>query len=66
MDNKHDYQAKLNAQLDEWKAEIAKLQAKAEAAGEEAKEDYREAVDGLQKRRETLKVQLREMAKAAG
>ncbi|MCL3882944.1 hypothetical protein [Marivita sp. GX14005] len=64
MDRQQDYQAKLDAQLAEWKADIAKLQAKAEAAGAEAREDVREAVEGLQKRRETLKVQLKEMRKA--
>ena len=54
MDEKEAYQQKLNAKLDEWKAEIEKMQAKAKTAEADAQLQYQDYIEDLKKRRANL------------
>jgi len=42
------YKAKLNAQLDEWKADLDKLNAKADGKSADAKKELNESIDALE------------------
>ena len=64
MEEKQAYQQKLNAKLDEWKAEINKLQAKAQTAEADAKLQYEEYIEDLKKRRSALEDELKKMQDA--
>ncbi|HKL54932.1 MAG: sll1863 family stress response protein [Roseovarius sp.] len=61
MDEKEAYQQKLNARLDEWKAEIEKMQAKAKSAEADAQLQYQEYIEDLKKRRANLEKELEEL-----
>lgn len=65
MSTKEAYEKKLQAQLDEWSAEIDKLKAKANAAEADAQLEYQRKVDELRSMQETASTQLAEL-KAAG
>jgi multidrug resistance efflux pump len=47
MSIKHEYQKKLQAQLNEWSAEIDKLRAKADKAEADVKLDYQKQIANL-------------------
>ncbi len=66
MDRKDAYQDKLQAQLDEWKAQIAKLRAKAEQAQADARLKYMEEVDELRAHQKKAEVRLDELQRAQG
>ena len=66
MDRKDVYQAKLQAQLDEWKADIAKLRAKAEKAQAEARLKYMEEVDDLRAQQKKAEARLEALQNAHG
>ncbi|MCK8465533.1 coiled coil domain-containing protein [Aliiroseovarius sp. S1339] len=66
MDKKEDYQDKLQAQLDEWNAEIAKLRAKAEEAQAAARVKYLEEVEELRGHQKKAEERLKELAHAQG
>ena len=53
-DNRDVYVEKMKAKLDEWNAEIDKLEAKARQAKADARVGYREQVDALKKKKATL------------
>lgn len=65
MGSKEAYQKKLQAQLDEWDAEIAKLKAKADKAEAEARIEYYRKVEELRAMQKTASSKLAEL-KAAG
>jgi len=65
MDKKQAYEEKLKSQLDEWDAKIEVLKAKAEKKGAEAKVDYQQTIEDLQKKRTKAKDRLQEL-RAAG
>lgn len=65
MGSKEAYEKKLQAQLDEWNAEIAKLKAKADKAEAEARIEYYNKVEELRAMQETARSKLAEI-KAAG
>ena len=47
MSMKQAYQDKLQAQLDQWRAEIGKLQAKAQGSSAQAQLDYYKQIENL-------------------
>jgi len=65
MNKKQAYEEKLKAQLDEWNAKIDVLKAKAEKAGAEAKVDYHETIEKLQKKRIAARDKLQELREAS-
>ncbi|MDK2849329.1 MAG: hypothetical protein PWP34_2682 [Desulfuromonadales bacterium] len=65
MESKEAYEKKLQAQLDEWNAEIAKLKAKADKAEAEARIEYHQRIEELRAMQETARSKLDKL-KAAG
>ncbi len=59
------FEEKLDAQMQEWNAQIAMLKAKAEKAKAQTKIEYYTIIEGLQHKRDTAKAKLQEL-KAAG
>ena len=64
-DKRKAYQEKLDAQLKEWNAEIALLNAKADKAKAEAKIEYYKTIETLQGKQDAAKMKLQEL-RAAG
>ncbi len=64
-DKRKAYEEKLDAQLKEWSAPIALLKAKADKAKADAKIDYYETIDTLQRKQDEARTKLQEL-KAAG
>ena len=64
-DKRKAYEEKLDAQLEEWNAQIALLKAKAAKARVEAKIDYNKTIDALQRRQDEARAKLHEL-KASG
>jgi uncharacterized protein YhaN len=65
MSMKESYQQKLQAQLDEWGAEIDKLKAKADKAEADAKLEYYEQIEDMRVKQETAKDKLAELTAAS-
>jgi multidrug resistance efflux pump len=64
-DKRKAYEEKLDAQLDEWSAQINLLKAKADKAKAEAKIEYYKTIETLQHKQNDAKAKLREL-KTAG
>ncbi len=64
-DKRKAYEEKFDAQLEEGKAQIALLKARANKATAETKIEYFKTIEALQHGQETAKVKLREL-KSAG
>ena len=64
-DKRKAYEEKIDAQLEEWNAQIALLKARADKAKAEAKIEYNETIETLQRRRDEAKAKLHEL-KTAG
>ncbi len=64
-DTRQAYEEKLDAQLEEWSAQIALLKAKAEKARAEEKIEYDKSIEALQKRQDVARAKLHEL-KTAG
>jgi DNA repair exonuclease SbcCD ATPase subunit len=64
MDDKTAYRQKLEARLDQWRAEIDKLQAKAEEAGADARIEYEKQVKDLRRKQEEAREMLGELDEA--
>ena len=66
MKNKRKaYEEKLEAQLEEWNAQIALLKARAEKGRTEAKIEYYKTIEALQHRQDEARAKLEEL-KTAG
>ena len=65
MSDRDAYIKKMKAKLDEWNADIAKLEAKADGAVADMKIDYNEKIDALKEQREEAKVKLGELQNAS-
>jgi DNA-binding transcriptional regulator GbsR (MarR family) len=65
MSEKDLYQQKMKAQLDEWKADVDKLRAKASGASADAKLKLDQQVKDLEARIEEGKAKLAELADAS-
>jgi hypothetical protein len=63
-DKRKAYEAKLDAQLDEWKAQIALLKARADKGKAEAKIEYYKAIEALQYKQNEAGRKLRELRTA--
>lgn len=61
MDKRNAYQEKLAAQLEEWSAQVALLKAKADKAGCEAKIEYNQITETLQRKHEEARTKLQEL-----
>ena len=66
MSEKSAYRQKLEARLDQWQAEIDKLQAKAVEAGADARVEYEDQVDSLRKQQDAAREKLKEFDEASG
>ena len=64
-DKRKAYEEKLDAQLEEWSAQIALLKAKASKARAEAKIEYNKTIEALQRRQDEARAKLHEL-KASG
>ena len=64
MNNKEAYIKKFEAQLDEWKADITKLRAKADKADAEMQIKYNEQIDQIHEKEKQAQAQLASMKKA--
>lgn len=64
METKDAYKARIDAQLKEWGAKIAELQAKAEAAEASARIEYLKQVEALRMKKEKTQLKLEELKKA--
>jgi multidrug resistance efflux pump len=66
MDEKKLYQQKYQAQLDEWKADVAKLKAKASAADANAKLAMNKHIETLERKLEEAQEKLAELGETSG
>ena len=64
-DKRKAYEEKLDAQMEEWNAQIALLKAKADKAKAEAKIEYYKTIEDLQHRQDEARAKLHEL-KTAG
>ena len=64
MNDKELYQQKKQAQLDEWKAEVAKLKAKASGASADAQLEMNKQIEALESHIEKNKAKLSEFSMA--
>lgn len=65
MSMKKEYEKKLQAQLDEWSAQIDKLKAKAEGAQADKKIEYYEEIDKLKSMKENTNKKFIEIKNAS-
>lgn len=65
MGIKEAYEQKLQAQLDEWKADIDKLKAKANEADADAQIEYYNQIDELRAMQETARNKLTELKESS-
>jgi len=66
MDDKSAYRQKLEARLDQWRADIDKLQAKAVEASADARMEYEEQIEKLRGQQEEALQKLKELDDASG
>ena len=64
-DKRKAYEEKLDAQLEEWNAQIALLRARADKARAETKIEYRKTIEALQHKKDEAGTKLHEL-KTAG
>jgi len=64
-DSRKAYEERIDAQLEEWNAQIALLKARADKAKAEAKIEYYKTIEALQHRQDEAKAKLHEL-KTAG
>lgn len=66
MKTKNEYVAKLQSKLEQWSAEIDKLEAKADAAKASSKVEYNKQVAALKEKRAKAKDKLTELKRSSG
>ncbi len=64
MGMKDAYQQKIEAQLDEWKADINKMKAKADKANADVQLKYYKQIEDLQSKHESAQEKLKELKKS--
>ncbi|MCB2216545.1 MAG: coiled coil domain-containing protein [Desulfobulbaceae bacterium] len=64
MSMKDAYQQKIEAQLDEWKAEIEKMKARAKDADADGQLEYYKQIDELRMKQEAAREKLSELKRA--
>jgi chromosome segregation ATPase len=65
MDDKSAYRQKLEARLDQWRADIDKLEAKAAELGADARIEYQNQVEELRQKQDQTREKLEELDKAS-
>ena len=65
MSDKTAYTRKLEAEIEEWNAEIDLLRAKAKSASADAQLDYEQQIDDLKSKRDEMEVKLQELNDAS-
>ena len=65
MDKRKRYEEKLDAQLEEWSAQMALLKAKADSAMAEVKIQYYKTIEDLQYEQDTARMKLGELKGAS-
>lgn len=65
MSEKDQYVEKAKAKLDQWNAEIDKLQAKADEADAGSRIEYQKQLDEMRAKRDEAQVRLKELAEAS-
>lgn len=66
MNNRDEYVAKMKAQLDQWNADIAGWEVKAQGAQAEARAEYEKRLEALRQHREQAMYQMKLLQSAAG
>jgi hypothetical protein len=66
MSNKETYQAKIEAQLQEWQTEIASLKMSAAKAGTEIRQEFNKQLAALSARQETVRQKFQVVRQASG
>lgn len=66
MNEKSSYRQKLEARLDQWGAEIDKLQAKASEATADARIEYDKQIENLREQQRAAREKLGELEEASG
>jgi hypothetical protein len=66
MSNRDEYVEKMKAQLDQWNADIAKWETKAQAAQVEARAEYDKRLEAVRQQREQAMYQMKLLQGAAG
>ena len=65
MNKRKRYEEKLDAQLEEWSAQMALLKAKADSATAEVKIQYYKSIEALQYEQDTARMKLDELKGAS-
>ena len=65
LENRKNYESKLDAQLAQWKAEIDVLKAKARRTEVDAKVQYDQSIDALQRKHDEAAKQLHHLKAAS-
>ncbi|SDC02474.1 coiled coil domain-containing protein [Ruegeria marina] len=66
MDEKNAYRQKLEARLDQWRADIDKLQAKANEASADARLEYEKQIEKLRGLQQEAREKLEKLDQAGG
>ena len=66
MENKEAYRKKIEAQLDEWKAEADKMRAKFNKKKAETEIDYSNYLDDLKEKQKNARAKLKKLEEAGG
>ncbi|MDD4333990.1 MAG: hypothetical protein PHY77_00065 [Desulfotomaculaceae bacterium] len=61
MENREEYQGKIEAQLSEWGAELDKLKAKANKAKADTKQGYHDQLEALRSKQASIHAKLQEL-----
>lgn len=61
MENREEYQGKMEAQLSEWGAEIDKLKARGEKAAADTRQGYYDQIETLRANQASMQTKLQEM-----
>ncbi len=64
-DKRKAYEEKLDAQLEEWNAQIALFNARADKSKAEAKIEYRKTIEALQHKQDEARTKLHELKTAS-
>ena len=66
MDDRNAYKQKLEARLDQWRADIDKLEAKAAEAGADARIKYQSEVKNLRSKQDEAHKKIKKLGEAQG
>ncbi len=61
MENRKEYQGKMEAQLSEWGAEIDKLKTRADKAAADTRQGYYDEIETLRAKRASMQAKLQEL-----